>query len=107
MVCARLMYNSTTIAATILRIELNATELSPLRLVCKHITVFLQTHPDDVDERPLCVAGEETSPNLQHSQAKVRRILKVCGPSRWIEIDDCIGFVDDGSDPVHDLLFTV
>ncbi|WP_233583636.1 hypothetical protein, partial [Corallococcus sp. CA053C] len=49
-----------------------------LPLAHEHDAIFLQAHPDDVDERPLRVARKEMSPNLQHSQAKVRRILEVC-----------------------------
>jgi hypothetical protein len=47
------------------------------------------------------------SPNLQHAQAKEGRILEVCRSSLWIEIGHCVGFVDDGSDPVYYLLFAV
>lgn len=76
--------------------------------ICKHVAIILQTSPDNVNERPLRVAGEEMCPDLQYSQAKVRGILEVCRTSRWIcKIGHCVGFIDDRSDPVYYLLFAV
>lgn len=69
-------------------------------------SVPLQTEPNDVDERPLCVALEEVCPDLQDSKAQASGVGGHLG-FLVIKVYYRVGFRDDAPDPVQYSIFAI